>query len=269
MSGKAVILARGLGTRMRTADSGAPLAAEQAAAASAGLKAMMPVGRPFLDFALSALADAGFEQACLVIGPEHEAIRTHVAGRGLRRIAVSFAVQEQPIGTADAVLAARDFVGLDRFLVVNGDNYYPVPVLAAMRAQSETAVAAFSRAALIADGHIPPERIERFSVLDIAPDGYLRRIVEKPDPAEIAALGSDPRIGMNCWLFESSIFEACREVTPSSRGELELPLAVQHAIEAHHLRVRAVPADLPVLDLSSRGDVAAVTARLRDVSVRP
>ena len=61
--------------------SGARLDAAQADAAGSGLKAMIPVGRPFLDYVLSALADAGFTRACLVIGPEHGVVRDHYAGR--------------------------------------------------------------------------------------------------------------------------------------------------------------------------------------------
>ena len=74
---KCVILARGLGTRMRRDDGTTTLNAEQSAAAGAGLKAMIPVGRPFLDYLLSALADAGFQHVCLVIGPEHNTVRKH------------------------------------------------------------------------------------------------------------------------------------------------------------------------------------------------
>ena len=64
---KAVLLARGLGSRMRDGD-GATLTASQDAAAAAGSKGMMPIPstsvgvrgtRPFLDHVLSALADAG------------------------------------------------------------------------------------------------------------------------------------------------------------------------------------------------------------------
>jgi glucose-1-phosphate thymidylyltransferase len=46
---KVVILARGLGTRMRRADASAELAGDQAAAAELGVKALIPIGRPFLD----------------------------------------------------------------------------------------------------------------------------------------------------------------------------------------------------------------------------
>ncbi len=62
---------------MRRNDADAALDAGQAAAADAGVKAMIPFGRPFLDYLLSALADAGLTEICLVIGPEHRAIRDH------------------------------------------------------------------------------------------------------------------------------------------------------------------------------------------------
>jgi peptide/nickel transport system permease protein len=53
---KAVILARGLGKRMRQTDDAASIDASQAAVADRGIKAMIPIGRPFLDYVLSALA---------------------------------------------------------------------------------------------------------------------------------------------------------------------------------------------------------------------
>src|SRR6516225_6988815 len=71
---KCVILSRGLGTRMRREDPGAALDASQSAAADAGLKAMIPIGRPFLDYVLSGLANAGFQQACMMIGPENQSV---------------------------------------------------------------------------------------------------------------------------------------------------------------------------------------------------
>ena len=63
---KAVILARGLGTRMRASDDSVALAPDQRAAADTGDKAMIRVGRPFLDYALSGLADAGFTRLQLM-----------------------------------------------------------------------------------------------------------------------------------------------------------------------------------------------------------
>ena len=74
---KAVILAAGMGMRMRKADARISLPARQDAAASSGLKAMIPFDRPFLDYVLTALADAGILEVCLVIGPTHHEIRRY------------------------------------------------------------------------------------------------------------------------------------------------------------------------------------------------
>jgi glucose-1-phosphate thymidylyltransferase len=263
---KVVVLARGLGTRMRAASTDTNLDAAQSAAADAGLKAMMPIDRPFLDYVLSALAEAGLEEVCLVIGPEHDAIRDYYSNAGISRLHIEFAIQEKPIGTADAVLAAREFVGEDNFLVANSDTFYPPTVIAELRRQPAPALPAFSRDGLIRDGQIAAERILKYALLDIDADRSLRRIVEKPSDAEAASLEDAP-VSMNCWHFDARIFEACRGVPVSKRGEYELPLAVQFAIDHLGMRFRAFHVDAPVLDLSQRSDIASVAARLRGTRI--
>jgi galactokinase len=266
---KAVVLARGLGTRMRARDGGSAITREQAAVADRGVKAMIPLAgsRPFLDYALAALGEAGFTDVCLVIGPEHHAIREYYSRTVIpRRLRIRFAIQEEPLGTADAVLAAEPFIAGEPFLVLNADNYYPPEVLAALRRASPPATPAFARDGLLRDGQIPPDRIARYALLDVGPDGALRRIVEKPDETDLRALRDAP-VSMNCWLLTPAMLEACRRVPPSPRGELELPLAVQYAIDALGVRVHALPVDAPVLDLSHRADIPAVAARLEGVEV--
>lgn len=253
---------------MRATDEGAPLDAEQERAAAAGLKAMIPVGRPFLDYLLSALVDAGLTDVCIVVGPEHSEVRERY-GKGGTRARVSFAIQEAPLGTADALLAAEPFTAGEPFVVLNSDNYYPVPVLAKLATLGEPGLPAFGRAALLADGAIAPERIAGYALLDIAPDGYLRRIVEKPDARTIAEFGEDAYVSMNCWRFSSEIYSSCRTVAPSSRGELEIPLAVQHAMDDYGARFLTFPVHASVLDLSRRGDVAEVKRRLSAIEPEP
>jgi len=265
---KAVILARGLGTRMRAPDSDAQLSSEQAAVADTGVKAMIAIDRPFLDYVLTALADAGFTAVCLVVGPEHGMVRQYYAERAPGRLRVQFAIQEKPLGTADAVLAAASFIGDDAFVVLNADNYYPTEVLMELRAQREPALPAFDREALLREGNIPAERITRYALLDVGGDGYVRRIVEKPDEVTARAFAADAAVSMNVWLLTPAIFDACRRVPPSARGELELPNAVQWAIEHLGMRVRAIPVHAGVLDLSHRSDIPVVAARLRGTPVR-
>ena len=263
---KAVILARGLGTRMRKAVDGVALDAEQAAAADRGMKGMMPVGRPFMDFLISALADAGIRSVCLVIGPEHDEVRTHYSGaRAPTRVALHFAIQREPLGTADAVLAAERFAAQDAFVVLNSDNYYPVDALTALCEAPAPAVVGFERTSLVRLGNVPPDRVARFGALDVALDGTLRRILAAPTP-EMA--GGEILASLNCWSFTPVIFRACREVQPSVRGELELPQAVQLAIDRMEMRMTVIPMRAAVLDMSSRSDIASVTERLATVTVR-
>ena len=77
---------------MRRGARVANLDAAQRAAADAGVKGMIPIDRPFLEYAISALADAGITDVCLVIGPEHESVRNHFEhGVTTTRVRVHFA----------------------------------------------------------------------------------------------------------------------------------------------------------------------------------
>jgi glucose-1-phosphate thymidylyltransferase len=263
MTTKAVVLARGKGTRMRAADPSAALTAEQRRAADSGIKAMMPIaGRPFLDYILSGLADAGIDEVGLVVAPEHDLLRTYYAGAApLSRLAVSFLVQSEARGTADAVLAAETWAGRAGFLVMNGDNLYPVEALRNLASLDEPGLPVFERADLVRSGNVRQERIRAFALVDVGPDGYLRGIVEKPTAETMERGGDRALVSMNCWSFDHRIFEACRDVPLSARGEFELPEAVGLAL-ARGVTFKAILARGPVLDLSTRADAADLERRV-------
>ena len=265
---KAVILARGLGSRMRKAAADVELTAEQASAADAGVKAMIALsGRPFLDHVISALADAGFTDICLVIGPEHDLVRDYYGALDLQRVTVSFAVQDEPLGTANAVLAAEAFAGDDRVLVINSDNYYPAEALRLLAGVEGSALIGFAPDALVALSNIPADRVAAFALVSADIDGYLTEIAEKPDADTVERLGPDALVSMNCWLCSPAIFAAARAIPKSARGEYEITDAVRQAISSGD-RYRVVPAAVGVLDMSSRGDIASVVAALGDAEVR-
>jgi dTDP-glucose pyrophosphorylase len=263
---KVVVLARGLGKRMRRDDGSARVDGRQAAVAEAGIKALIPIDRPFLDYVLSAAADAGYRHACLVIGPEQEAIREYYGKLPAERLDFTFACQPEPKGTADAVAAAEAFAGDDPFVVLNSDDYYPVAALRALREQSGLAVALFERDAML-KGNVPEDRIKSFSVGKFDERGNLLQILEKPTEATLASLPRPLWINMNCWRFGPSIFKACRAIKPSSRGEYEIPDAVHHVINVLGEPFAAVKICEPVLDMTCRGDIASVTAALAGTRV--
>jgi glucose-1-phosphate thymidylyltransferase len=259
-----VVLARGLGRRMRQVDLAAALDPGQSLAAAAGEKAMMPVGtghRPFLDYVLSALADAGCTDVILVVAPDHAAMCERYAPHRLSRMTIRFAVQPEATGTAHAVLSAADAIGDRPFLVLNADNLYPVEVLLALAALEGPGLPAFERARLVQDSGFREERVAEFAVLDVDDRGWLTGIREKPGADSLAAAGPLALISMNLWRLDSRIFTACRDVPRSARGEYELPEAVGLAV-ARGIGFRVLPVRGAVLDLSGRADIARVGAQL-------
>lgn len=256
----AVILARGLGTRMRRADPGVALDDDQSRLADLGAKALIPVGRPLLDYTLSDLADLGLEEALLVIGPEHQTLFASRYGDRPTRLRVRTVIQPSPLGTADAVASASPELRGRDALVLNGDNYYPTEAIRWLVGQSGPAVVAFGYDAL-RDGGIPAERLSRYPILSWDRSFRLTAI----DQSRPARPGD--HLSMNCWRLPPGVVEACDRIAPAPSGERELPRAVAEAL-AEGLVMKVQPLDLPVLDLSTRTDIPGVTSRLAGREVR-
>lgn len=149
---QAIVLAGGLGTRLREAVPDGP-------------KPMAPVaGRPFLAWLLDALADAGFTRAVLAVGYRHDAIRDHF-GDSYRAMALDYSVEDRPLGTGGAIRLAADRVDVAEVFVLNGDTFVDVDFTAMRelhRAGAERLTLAVARvddaarygALRIVDGHV-------------------------------------------------------------------------------------------------------------------
>ncbi len=265
---KVVILAAGRGSRMRASRGRGLLSAAQQLAARQGLKALVPIERPFLDYLLSRLADAGCRRVCLVTAPHHQEIRDYYLAQSLDRLEIVFAVQPQPRGTADALMAAESFIERDEFLMLNSDNCYPTSALRMLSEMKGEAVVGFESGALVRQSNIPADRVCQLSVLRATPAGFLESVIEKPSPEQLARLKPPVLVGLNCWRFAPEILQDCRGIDWSARGELELPAAVMHALRKEGRSFRLIASREGVLDLSCPADVAGVEGHLRGQEVR-
>ncbi len=276
----AVILARGIGSRLQS-DDGAALSEAQRAAAASGAKGLMPVaGRPFLDYVLHELADAGVTDVVFVVAPGEAQIRErYETDAPPVRLRIRYAVQNEPAGTAHALLAARSAVCAAlgaptdeqrrrHFLMCNADDLYPSASIRALVERDGPGLIAFDAEALTADGTIDAARVRRFALLDLAPDGTLREIVEKPEADHPLAMADQRWVSMNLWRFTDAIFDDCAAVQPSERGEFELADAVRLAI-ARGERFTAVQQHVAVPDLTHRRDVVALEGLLAGWVPRP
>lgn len=276
----AVILARGLGTRLRD-DDGSALDEAQVEVAAQGTKGLVPLGgRPLLDYVLHELAEGGVRDVVLVVAPGESPLRQRYEhDTPPERLRLRFAVQDEPRGTAHALLAAREAVcaplgaapdpdGRRHFLMCNADNLYAAAAVAELVDARGPGLIAYDGEALVREGGIDAARVARFALLDIDADDRLRDIVEKP-AAEHPLLQARPQwVSMNLWRFRDTIFDACAAVAPSPRGERELADAVRLAMQRGerfdvHRRAEAV------YDLTHRRDIATLEARLAGRAPRP
>lgn len=113
---EAVVLAGGLGTRLRSVVSDLP-------------KPMAPVGgRPFLEYLLDFWIGEGVERFILAVGYRHEALVDHF-GSDYRGIPIEYSIETEAVGTGGGLfLAIEKIRGELPFFVVNGDTFFPVDV---------------------------------------------------------------------------------------------------------------------------------------------
>lgn len=256
----AVVLAAGRGRRLQASDPVA-LSPAQRAAAVRGLKVLMPVGpagRPLLDYVVARLIEAGGTTLVLVVPPDHDAVAAHIAASAPAGATLRLAVQAVADGTAGAVAAAAPHVADEAFLVVNGDNLYPIDVMRTVMALDGCGLAGFRRGALERDSGFTRERLAAFAAIDCDAAGRLAGLREKPAPDTLAA---ETLVSMNLWRADRRLFDACHDVPRSPRGERELPDAVMLAV-ARGVPFQVVPASGVVVDLTTAADVPAVTRAL-------
>ncbi len=265
---KAVILARGLGTRMQRPSKNLRLRPDVMRFAERGWKAFIPIrGKPLLDYTINSLRSVGVKEICLVIGPEHLEMRRYYEelDKSLDDISIQFAIQEKPLGTADAVYAARGFVGDDSFMVMNGDNLYQVDAIKILKEQVDEICygIGFEMNHLIAKGNFSAERIRSFAVMEVDDELNLIRIVEKPANPERYRTRYGILVNMNLWRFTPHIFQACERIEPHPiRGEYEITSAIQLLVDERIVPVKVIPVEAGVLDLTYKSDIPSIEEKL-------
>jgi bifunctional UDP-N-acetylglucosamine pyrophosphorylase/glucosamine-1-phosphate N-acetyltransferase len=194
MTMDAVILAAGLGTRLRPHTNTTP-------------KPLLPVqGRPILDWIIGALPRE-VDRLVVVTNYLAEQIDTYLAKQTHVRNCTTVR-QEVPRGTGDALRSCRALVTSDRLLVLNGDDLYGAADLATLASKPAGVLA-----------H-PVDEARKWGVVTPKADHpeLMDRLEEKPDrdgPA-LANIGA--------YVFPRSVFDI--ELTLSKRNEYEITEAV-------------------------------------------
>ncbi|MEC9088296.1 MAG: glucose-1-phosphate thymidylyltransferase RfbA [Actinomycetota bacterium] len=194
---RGVILAGGAGTRLF------PL--NQVAS-----KQLQPVyDKPMIYYPLETLMSSGVRDICLISSPHDLPIFQRVLGNGHQwGINLSYEVQPEPGGIAQAVIIGESFVKQEPFVLVLGDNiFYGQTGLRSL-------ISNFGGGAAIWGYRVQDP--QRYGVIEIDSSGLVASIEEKPDnpKSDLAVPG--------LYVYDGTAVSRAKDLTPSNRGELEI-----------------------------------------------
>ncbi len=194
---KGIILAGGSGTRLY------PMTA-------AFSKQLQPVyDKPMIYYPLSTLMMAGIRDVLIISTPYDTPTFERLLGDGSRLgISITYRIQDAPRGIAEAFLIGKDFIGNSNVCLILGDNLF-YGKLDFLR----TALDGTDGATVFGYRVTDPER---YGVVELAPDGSILSIEEKPEhPKSSLAIPG-------LYVYTPDVCTIAAELTPGKRGELEI-----------------------------------------------
>lgn len=196
---KGIILAGGSGTRLY------PLTYSVS-------KQLMPVyDKPMIYYPLSTLMLAGIRDILVITTPQDQALFRHLLQDGSQwGLTLSYEIQPEPKGLAQAFLIGERFIGSDNVTLVLGDNIFFGEGLS-LRLQK---VSAANKDAFVFGYYVKDPG--RYGVVGFDRDGNVTSIVEKPvsPPSNYAVTG--------LYFYDNDVVEIAKSICPSARGEFEI-----------------------------------------------
>jgi NDP-sugar pyrophosphorylase family protein len=209
VSVQAVILAGGLGTRLR------PLTLDRP-------KPVVPLlNVPFLCYQLGLLGAHGVRDVILSISHRAEAIRATMAGQRLGDVRLRDVVETEPLGTAGGVRNAADLVD-GRVIVLNGDVLTDLDLSAML--EVHTACGAAATIYLT-----PVENPTAYGLVELDPDGRVRRFLEKPGWEEVTSNAVNT-VNAGVYILERELLEWIPKGEPHSIEREFFPLLLERGV---------------------------------------
>jgi len=172
-------------------------------------KHLIPLGgRPMIFYPIENLVAAGMEEIGIIVS-ERDADLRKVVGDGSRwGIRIEYIVQKELLGLGSAVMAARDYIGEDPFILYLGDNVAKCDLPSMVSRYFDEQMNAMLLLAKI-------DKPQRFGVPEIK-DGEIVRVEERPmhPRSEFAVAG--------VYIYDRNAFKAMDEIKLSDRGQYEI-----------------------------------------------
>jgi glucose-1-phosphate thymidylyltransferase len=242
---KGIILAGGSGTRLYPITIGVS-------------KQLLPIyDKPMIYYPLSVLMLAGIREIAVITTPQDRDQFIRTLGDGSQwGLSLTYIEQPSPDGLAQAYILAEEFLDGAPSAMVLGDNIFfghalPEALHAADALETGGTVFGYR----VADP-------ERYGVVDFAPDGTVRAIIEKPEipPSHYAVTG--------LYFLDGSAPARARKVKPSERGELEITSLLESYLDDGQLNVQQMGRGYAWLDTGTHASLLDAGNFVRTLSER-
>ncbi|HEV7537060.1 MAG TPA: NDP-sugar synthase, partial [Acidimicrobiia bacterium] len=225
---KAVVMAGGEGTRLRPLTSNQP-------------KPMMPMAnRPLMEHVVRRLAFHGFDDIVVTVAFLASHIRNYFGDGSELGVAMRYATEETPLGTAGSVRNAAAELD-DTFMVISGDVLSDIDLGSVVKAHRSSGALAT----------IALRRVENpvdFGIVITSADGWVERFLEKPTWGQVFS----DTINTGIYVLEPEILDLIPEHEPVDFSEAVFPAALKRGLAIQGLVVDGYWEDVGTVDAYHR-----------------